>query len=81
MTLPDERYRAMTRAAEFLEALCDPKKIPRIPLSVRNEARSVLRHYPSQWDLDQMAEHAPNVIRKEIEPLTRMVMKYDQEKS
>lgn len=81
MTLPDERYRAMTRAAQFLEALCDPKKIARIPLRVRNEARSVLRHYPSAWDIDRMAEHAPHVITKEMEPLTRMVMRYDQEKS
>ena len=81
MTLPDERYRAIQLAESFLVDLCNCHQTPRVPRAVRERARSILRHYPGRWDLEQMAEHAPNVIRKEIEPLTRMVMKYNQEKS
>jgi hypothetical protein len=78
MTLPDERYRAMRLAQGFLQDLCNCHQTPRV---IRERARSILRHYPTAWHLDQLAEHAPDVIRKEIEPLTRMVMKYDQDKS
>lgn len=81
MTLPDERYRAIRLAESFLQDLTDPGKTPKIPRAVRARARSVLRHYPTAWHLDQLAERSPGIIAVEIEPLTRMVMKYDQEKS
>jgi len=80
MTLPDERYRAIRLADSFLQDLCNCHQTPRVPRVIRERARAILRHYPSAWDLDQMAEHAPNVIRKEIEPLTRMIMQYNQDK-
>jgi hypothetical protein len=80
MTLPDERYRALKMAEELMMDLLDPSKTPRVPKAVRAQARAVLRHYPGPYYLEQMAEHAPNVIRKEIEPLTRMIMQYNQDK-
>lgn len=56
MTLPVERKRAVNHAREFLYELMDPSKTPRVPRSVRDRARAVLRHYPSGFDMDHVAE-------------------------
>jgi hypothetical protein len=80
MTLPDERYRAIRQTGQFLRDLQDRTVYPRVPRSVRAEAYRLLRHYPGDHDLDRLAEKAPNVIIKEMEPLTRMIMTYEQEK-
>ena len=81
MTLPDERYRAVMWASRFLQELAyDKKKYPRIPKSVRAEANSILRHFPSSWDLKQAAEGAPNVFQERMEPLYRMVKQFEQDK-
>ena len=78
MTLPDERYRAVKWAERFLQELSsDRTKYPRVPRAVRQEARSILRHYPSTWDLDNAARQAPNVFQAKIEPVTRMIMQYE----
>ena len=80
MTLPDERYRAVQWAERFLHELAlDKKKYPRIPLAVRREALSILRHYPSTWDLDRAAWSAPDVFqtRNPSDPLYQMVRNYD----
>ena len=50
MTLPDERYRAVKSAQQFLARLAGGE-YPRVPKAVRDEARSILRHYPTVWDL------------------------------
>jgi hypothetical protein len=76
MTLPDERYRAVKHTEQFLRRLA-AGDIPRVPKAVRDEARALLRHYPNQWDIDRLAEKSPDVITKEMEPLTKMVMQYD----
>ena len=81
MTLPDERYRAIRLAESFLQDLCNCHQTPRVPRVIRERARSILRHYPTSWHLDQLAERSPGIITEKIEPLTRMVMKYDQDKS
>jgi len=81
MTLPDERYRAVLWAERFLKELAtDRKKYPRIPLAVRREAHSILRHYPGTWDMERASEGAPDVFQERMEPLTRLVMQYEQEK-
>jgi hypothetical protein len=80
MTLPDERYRAVQWAERFLKELAtDRKKYPRIPLAVRREAYSILRHYPGNWDMDRAADACPEVFQQRMEPLTRLVMQYEQE--
>ena len=81
MTLPDERYRAIRQARQFLIDLQDRTVYPRVPRAVRAEAYRLLRHYPSSYDLDRLAEKSPNVIIKEMEPLTRMVMTYEEAKN
>ena len=79
MTLPDERYRAIRLAESFLQDLCNCHQTPRVPRAVRERARSILRHYPTASHLDLLAERSPNIITPKMEPLTRMVMRYDQE--
>ena len=78
MTLPDERYRAVKTAQQFLARLAGGE-YPRVPKAVRAEARSVLRHYPLDWDLKQAALAAPHVFQEQMEPLYRMVKQHEQQ--
>lgn len=81
MTLPDERYRAVLWATGFLQELAyDRKKYPRIPKAVRQEAYSILRHYPNIWDMKQAAHSAPHVFQEQMEPLYRMIKQHEQDK-
>lgn len=63
MTLPDERYSAVSRAREFLLALLDPKKTPKVPLSVRKQASSVLRHFPGEWEMESLVDGTTSIER------------------
>lgn len=65
MTLPDERYRALKQGKKLLEELCDPGKTPRVPSIVRDRARAVLRHYPSEYEFDEIARNCPDLLDKE----------------
>jgi len=56
MTLPIERTNAVLRTERFLIDLMDPKKYPRVPKAVRQEAGRLLKHYPSQYDMEEMEE-------------------------
>jgi len=80
MTLPDERYRAIRQTRQFLQDLQDRTIYPRVPRLVRAEAYRLLRHYPTEYDLERLAEKSPNVIIREMEPLTRLVMAYEEAK-
>lgn len=62
MTLPDERYRALKQGKQLLEELCNPSCTPRIPNLVRERARGALRHYPSDYELERMAEKCPDLL-------------------
>lgn len=62
MTLPDERYRAIKQGKKLLEELCDPGKTPRVPGIVRDRARGALRHFPSDYELEHMAEKCPELL-------------------
>jgi len=77
MTLPDERYRAIMAAKDFLERLSFSSEIKRVPLAVRQEARRVLRHYPTQLDLDQIENYAPHVVQQRMEPLYKMIKQHE----
>lgn len=56
MTLPVERTNAVLRTEKFLMDLRDPKKYPRVPKAVREEASRLLRHYPSQYNMMYIEE-------------------------
>jgi hypothetical protein len=72
MTLPDERYRAVKWAEGFLKRLAGGE-YPRVPKAVRDEARSILRHYPYAWDMNRAAAAAPEVFQERMEDLHRFV--------
>lgn len=56
MTLPYERVNAVNRTREFLYSLLDPKQTPRVPKHIRETARSLLKHYPSDLDMNIIAD-------------------------
>ena len=78
MTLPDERYRSVKWAESFLQRLAGGQ-IARVPKAVRDEARSILRHYPSSYDLNRAATAAPEVFQERMEPLYRMIKQREVE--
>jgi hypothetical protein len=81
MTLPDERYRAVMWAERFLRDLSNNKtKYPRVSKKIRQEAYSILRHFPREYDMKWAAEKSPEVFQEKMEPLYRMVLKHEQDK-
>ena len=82
MTLPCERYNAIKRTEEFLKALLDPKKTPRVPKAVRKQAYYCLRHYPSGYNLDLMATKCPEIIEtpNPIDEVGLLLHRYEQGK-
>ena len=78
MTLPDERYRAVKWAESFLSRLAGGQ-IARVPKAVRQEAASILRHYPNSWDMQRTAAAAPEVFQERMEQLHRMIAAYNPE--
>jgi len=80
MTLPDERYRAVIQTAKFLQALSYSSEIKRVPLAVRQQARALLRHYPSEYDMSKTAQTSPDIFAERMEDVFRMVKKYEQGK-
>ena len=79
MTLPDERYRAVVQTRRFLLDLCNSEHTPRVPKLVRETARAMLRHYPSDWDMQRTARMAPDVFAERMDDLHKMILRYDQE--
>jgi hypothetical protein len=73
MTLPDERYRAVVQTRRFLLDLCNREHTPRVPKLIRDTARSMLRHYPSDWDMQRAAQGSPEVFQEQMEDLHRFV--------
>ena len=70
MTVPFERTSAVNRTRKFLIDLMDPKATPRVPKDIRMHARSLLRHYPSETEMqiaceneDMLAEKHPVLFR------------------
>lgn len=54
MTLPFEEKRAINYTRQFLYDLITPSKTPRVPKEIRDRARSLLRHYPADYRVDQI---------------------------
>lgn len=81
MTLPDERYRAVMWAKRFLQDLAhDRTKYPRVPKVVRQEAYSILRHFPIEYEMKRAAAAAPDIFQERMEPVYRMIKQYEQDK-
>lgn len=78
MTLPDERYRAVVQTEKFLKEILST---PRVPKAIKDRARSCLRHYPSNWDMDRAAQGAPEVFQERMEAVTRLFKSYEEKKN
>ncbi len=78
--MPDERYRSVLMAKKFMEELCRSDLTPRVPKSIRERAYSILRHYPTEWDMKVAAEGAPGHFQEKMEPVTRLMAKYEENK-
>jgi hypothetical protein len=81
MTMPDERFRAVLMAEEFLRALADSSITKRVPKELRQRARGILRHYPSTWDMQQAAEASPHVFAERMEDVTKLFKQYELSKT
>lgn len=75
MTLPDERYRAVVQTRRFLLDLCNTQHTPRVPKLIRETARSMLRHYPSDYDMRSAAENCPDVFQERMDDLHKFLIK------
>ena len=58
MTLKDERTNAVNRAREFMRKLLSPYNggYKRVTREVKQDARAVLKHYPSDWEIEKITE-------------------------
>ena len=82
MTLPCERYNAIKRTKEFLVDLLDPKKTPRVPKAIRQQAYYCLRHYPGGYNLDYLATKCPEILSTTtpVDELTMLMHDYEEKK-
>lgn len=71
MTLPEEMFNAIRSARHFMLALMDPKQTPKVPKEVRKRARDRLKHFPNEFEIDNLEKmHAnmqndPNIVFNE----------------
>lgn len=56
MTMPDERTRALVMAGDFLRELIQS---PDVSEEIRRQAIVVLRHYPTEDEIDHKIRHIP----------------------
>lgn len=78
MTLPIERTNAVVRTEEFLLKLCIPSQSPRVPKAIREEARRLLRHYPSKYNMQYIEESFEPLQNEQLDALNWLA-KLDQE--
>lgn len=66
MTIPFERKRAVVKTEQFLLDLINPQKTPRVPRQIRQQALYLLRHYPSKYDMDRVAETEDQIEASDV---------------
>ena len=71
MTIPYERTRAVIETYELLMRLQDPRETPRVPRWLREEARKLLRHYPTYATI-QLAHKALPLFFGPVPPFSRL---------
>lgn len=75
MTIPEQRYNALKQSRKFIEELCDPGKTPRVPGPVRDRARSLLKHFPLDSEIDFITESCPQYLEKTSSPAKLRILK------
>lgn len=58
MTIPEERYRSIEQARQFMLRLLNPKATPGVPKKVRLESRARLKHFPTPAEMTLLCETA-----------------------
>jgi hypothetical protein len=48
---------------EFLRSLLDTKKTPRVPRQIRLQAYALLKHFPSEYDMEKACKLMPEVFQ------------------
>jgi hypothetical protein len=66
------------QTARFLQALSHSSELKRVPLAVRKEARALLRHYPSEYDMKKVSQTSADIFAERMEDVERMFKKYEQ---
>jgi hypothetical protein len=66
MTLPYEEYNSINSARRFLYDLLDTRKTPKVPRSIRLEARRILKHFPTCFSANE--KYAEDLKKWGIEP-------------
>lgn len=69
MTVPAERYRAILQTREFMLTVMYNYELP---AELRECAYSLLRHYPTEYYLDKLAEVAPTILETPSENRNRI---------
>lgn len=64
MTVPFERTRALLLTREMLQRLASSKDSAQVPVSLRDEAASLLRHYPTYADIELAHQAHPEIFGK-----------------
>lgn len=62
MTLPNERTRSVIETRNFLLSLLNPKETPRVPKQFRQRAGRLLRHFPTELDMELVGEGKSEVF-------------------
>ena len=62
MTTPSERTRAVLLTESFLLTLINPKLSPEIPSGIREQAKALLRHYPSRIELEITHQYFDSIL-------------------
>jgi len=63
----------VNRTREWLLVNCHNRKLPGY---IREEIRSLLRHYPVQSELEHIAESVPEYLEAIPDPLVQLVNEY-----
>jgi len=73
MTLPYEQYLAINNTREFLFSLMDPQRTPKAPRYLRERARQLLKHFPTEYDANELVKahtewlHEINTKKTDVE--------------
>ncbi len=78
MTLPDERLRAIRESRRFLSDLASSVNTPGVPKIIRKQAHALLRHYPSDYDLDCLCRAAPEILAHRLDTFVEFVVSKDR---
>ena len=60
MTLPDEMFNSLRAARSFMTDMLDPAVYPKLPKQVRLAARARLKHFPTEFDINELEKMYTN---------------------